>query len=313
MTGLGAGFAHCQAPGEQTALHLSKSSRSRGESSTLVSVVNGTLENREQDFGELSRAASPEALEAVSTLPEHQNLKLGLRVDSETASWQLGQCAAADEIERVRPLARTWGGPDRKYRVLERTQDVVLVEVRNDSVVHLGYEVAVIKVLPAQIMPSGKISPRREAYPSSAKNSDDWGTIAWSYADGHLDAARERIERILSARRLPEPEEAEIVIRADGMRLRVLPSALEMNGDIYRVLERQGNVAIYKPDRLEGYEVIVIQTSAPHPRDKRKEQYDLVERFPSNESWGEVGWTYTENAHPQALNWARARMRACLK
>jgi hypothetical protein len=257
--------------------------------------VDQTLEPCEQ--------ASPEAPSAVSTLPEPQTLEGSSLVSAQKPS----------QSEAVHPLAQTWGGPDRNYRVLERTQDVVLVEVRNDSGVLVGYEVAVIKVLPAQIMPSGKISPRREAYPSSAKNSDDWGTIAWSYARGHLDAARERIERILSTRRRPEPEEAEIIVRADGKRLRVLPSAVEVNGDVYRVLERQGNVAIYKPDRLDGYEVIVIQTAAPHPRDKRKEQYDLVERFPSNELWGDAGWTYTENPHPQALSWARARMRACLK
>ena len=66
-----------------------------------------TLEPREQ--------AAPETLVAVDTLPEHQNLKLSSRVDSETAFGQLAKAALSAEIEPVRPLARAWGGPDRDH------------------------------------------------------------------------------------------------------------------------------------------------------------------------------------------------------
>jgi hypothetical protein len=49
-----------------------------------------------------------------------------------------------------------------------------------EPVLLYGYELIVIKIAPpAEIF--SKSYPERELYPSSAKNSEDWGKIAWSF------------------------------------------------------------------------------------------------------------------------------------
>jgi hypothetical protein len=97
------------------------------------------------------------------------------------------------------------------------------------------------------------------------------------HGPNQLGEARERIERILLARDLPKPEEFPVQIQrgADGIRLKVLAPGLKTNGDLYRQLKRQGELAIFKPDRLSSFEVIQIQTRPPHPMDEHKDNYDL--------------------------------------
>ena len=68
----------------------------------------------------------------------------------------------------------------RTLRQLKRIGTVAIYEVRNKAETLYGYEVAMIKVTPAGEK-FGKLYPERELYPSSSKNSDDWGTIAWSF------------------------------------------------------------------------------------------------------------------------------------
>ena len=63
-----------------------------------------------------------------------------------------------------------------------------------------GYEVIIIKVLPAETI-VGRDYPEREAYPSSAKNSDDWGNIAWSYGRSQLKDALERFNGLVAEER----------------------------------------------------------------------------------------------------------------
>jgi hypothetical protein len=232
---------------------------------------------------------------AIVTFPEGETRTDNLPEERQTAS------LSPDESVRVLPL--TWGAEQRGYRILERLRDIVLVEVRNEAKIHIGYEVAIIRVLPAKwIAGNKKITPKREIYPSSAKNSDDWGRFAWSYGPNQLGEARERIERILLARDLPKPEEFPVQIQrgADGIRLKVLAPVLKTNGDVYRQLKRQGSLAIFKPDRLSCFEVIQIQTGPPHPMDEHKEDYDLVERYPASELWGTAGWSWQSLALAEA-------------
>lgn len=63
---------------------------------------------------------------------------------------------------------------------LKRIGLTTIYDIRNAGGTLYGFEVIRIKVAPAEEK-FGKLYPERELYPSSAKNSDDWGTIAWSY------------------------------------------------------------------------------------------------------------------------------------
>jgi hypothetical protein len=69
---------------------------------------------------------------------------------------------------------------NRTLRQLKRTGLIAVYELRNDGRLLLGFEVIRIKVAPEQEM-FGKLYPERELYPSSSKESNDWGTIAWSF------------------------------------------------------------------------------------------------------------------------------------
>jgi hypothetical protein len=69
---------------------------------------------------------------------------------------------------------------NRLLRQLKREGLTAIYEVLSDGNVCYGYEVIRIKIAPAKEM-FGKFVPEHEAYPSSAKGSNDWGDIAWSY------------------------------------------------------------------------------------------------------------------------------------
>jgi hypothetical protein len=68
----------------------------------------------------------------------------------------------------------------RTLRQLKREGNVAIYDVRNAGNTLYGFEVIIVRILPEETI-MGKPYPEREAYPSSAKNSDDWGKIAWSY------------------------------------------------------------------------------------------------------------------------------------
>ena len=183
---------------------------------------------------------------ASDSEPDHQSAMLH-SFEGETRTDNLPeerQTASLSPDESVRVLPLTWGAEQRGYRILERLRDIVLVEVRNEAKIHIGYEVAIIRVQPAKwIAGNKKITPKREIYPSSAKNSDDWGHLAWSYGPNQLAAARERVARILAARQEPKTDVApQIQTKPDGIRLRVLPSIISNNSDIYRQLRRSRNL-----------------------------------------------------------------------
>jgi hypothetical protein len=220
---------------------------------------------------------------------------------SNVSSPQVQETASWPGSDPLRALKTSWSTLERQYKILERTGDVVLVEVRNQARIYIGYEVAIVRVAPAKLI-FGKEVPRREIYPSSAKNSDDWGRFAWSYGPTQLAAARERIARILAARSVPKPEDLAPQIRTatDQTSLRVLARMIRTNGRTMHQIWREGNVAIYcdaskDPKNLgnANFEVIIVRQAKPHPRDPLANRYDLIEVYPNSEEWGDFGWTFT--------------------
>jgi hypothetical protein len=80
----------------------------------------------------------------------------------------------------MQTLATALKTQNRTLRQLKRTGLIAIYDVRNEGQMLYGFEVVKIKVAPeAEIF--GKQYPERELYPSSAKESADWGTVAWSF------------------------------------------------------------------------------------------------------------------------------------
>ena|ERR1700751_521918 len=76
----------------------------------------------------------------------------------------------------------------RTRKQLKREGRVALYAVFGRQEMLYGYELIIIKILPEEEI-FGKRYPEREAYPSGAKESLDWGSIAWSYpCTGRLKA-----------------------------------------------------------------------------------------------------------------------------
>jgi len=77
---------------------------------------------------------------------------------------------------------------------------------------------------------------------------------------------------------------------------------------LYREIFRKRHVAIYgakgKGDRIE-YEVVEVQILPAGEFNGR--QYPLRESFPSTSSWGESGWTFTNNSLRDPLTAALAK------
>jgi hypothetical protein len=84
------------------------------------------------------------------------------------------------EVKAMRTLATVVRYQGRALRQLKRVGSVAIYDVRNAGNMLYGYEVIIIKVAPREEV-FGKEYPERELYPSSTKNSEDWGTLAWSY------------------------------------------------------------------------------------------------------------------------------------
>jgi hypothetical protein len=79
-------------------------------------------------------------------------------------------------------------------------------------------------------------------------------------------------------------------------------------GMLYREIFRKRHVAIYgakgKGSRIE-YEVFEVQTLPAG--EFNGSQYPLRESLPSTSSWGESGWTFTNNSHCDPLAAALAK------
>src|SRR5208282_4503374 len=80
----------------------------------------------------------------------------------------------------MEPLETTLKVQGRTLRQLRRVGMIAIYELRNPGQLLLGYEVIRIRVKPAQEV-FGRQYLERECYPSSARDSPDWGTIAWSF------------------------------------------------------------------------------------------------------------------------------------
>jgi len=75
----------------------------------------------------------------------------------------------------------------RTLRQIKREGMTAIYDVRNDGNCLYGYEVIIIRVLPAKVI-FNRQYPERESYPSNSKQSSDWGSLAWSF--GRKDKLR---------------------------------------------------------------------------------------------------------------------------
>jgi hypothetical protein len=88
-----------------------------------------------------------------------------------------------------------------------------------------------------------------------------------------------------------------------------LAKTITRAGMVYREFWRSGEVAIYCAEGCGArIECEVIQVQILPAGEFNGRQYPLRESFPSNSSWGEVGWTFTNNSHrdPLAAGLAKA-------
>ena len=82
-------------------------------------------------------------------------------------------------------------------------------------------------------------------------------------------------------------------------RLKKLPKKFNKSGFEHHLIERTKTKAIYKRINIETrdyhYEVIVIRTGPPHHLGKDKDEYKLVEIYPSQAHWGQYGFSYSND------------------
>lgn len=77
--------------------------------------------------------------------------------------------------------------------------------------------------------------------------------------------------------------------------MKPLADALCIGGFHHRLIEREGDVAIYaqsKKGRVMAYEVIVV--GKQKERDWNGVHFEAAETYPNAEQWGERGWTYRD-------------------
>jgi hypothetical protein len=86
----------------------------------------------------------------------------------------------------------------------------------------------------------------------------------------------------------------------EGLRVKKLSKEIKRNHYCYRLIERNDSKAIYAQEDF-GFEVFKIKLSRPHPKViEDLKNYDKVETFPSDESFGKTAWTYKTFAEAQA-------------
>ncbi len=85
--------------------------------------------------------------------------------------------------------------------------------------------------------------------------------------------------------------------------MKTLPEQFRSNGFDFRQLKRVGDVAVFekskpilKPSRgyemIRSFEVVKIQSHNGYEIAERK--IEPAESMPSSESWGRLGWTFTD-------------------
>lgn len=96
--------------------------------------------------------------------------------------------------------------------------------------------------------------------------------------------------------------------------MKPIPNNFRKNGYDYRLLEREGNVAIYeqvKPNRVYAFEVVKIRSSKA--RSAFGHDFEAAERLPSDDDWGTLGktyscWEWSPSSHSDARRLAKAQM-----
>ena len=66
------------------------------------------------------------------------------------------------------------------------------------------------------------------------------------------------------------------------------------HGNDFLLIKRSGNVGLFKENKYNSYEVIIIQSH--NGREIMGNVIPPAEFAPSDESWGSKGWTYTIEA-----------------
>ena len=108
----------------------------------------------------------------------------------------------------------------------------------------------------------------------------------------------------------PNTASGRIYLPADKNAPGAIPLAKEIKraGMMYREFWRSGNVAVYcakgRGPRIE-YEVFKVQILPAE--EINGNSYPVREAFPRTSSWGESGWTFTNNSHPDPLAAALAK------
>jgi hypothetical protein len=215
-----------------------------------------------------------------------------------------------------RPLPETFrhGGFD--CRVVKRQSRVVLVQKTKPNLPKPMFEVAVVRLLPAQTPPSGKTSPPREAMP----RDEDFGKTAWDFA-----YSRERAEAALA--RLaseapagpecsdsdprggiltpPEHQNAEVLAsREKETAFQLLPDTWEAAGWRFRLLKRSGKIALVAKSKggRDAFEVVIVQRQPARTWPSGRTT-PAKETMPGDEQWGTCGWS------PGGLTAAEAKFR----
>ena len=111
----------------------------------------------------------------------------------------------------IKALETTLHYQGRTLRQIRRQDQVALYELYGPGDVLYGFEVVIVKVLPAEII-HGKAYPEREAYPSSAKGSDDWGSIAFSYCRNDRAGAEARFAGLVKTQPAKRASDAQALL-----------------------------------------------------------------------------------------------------
>ena len=97
--------------------------------------------------------------------------------------------------------------------------------------------------------------------------------------------------------------------------MKTLDTVVESKGFRYTQVRREGKVAIYEQRLIKGkqlfaYEVIVVQSHNGY--ELGGNTYPPAEYYPSTNSWGTLGWTYS-TIDPEAKKKAVDKMKQVLQ
>ena len=101
--------------------------------------------------------------------------------------------------QRIRPLKKEWGSAERRFKVLKREKDAVLVQARNNSGVITSYEVALIRKTSLHYLDTELDQwDLQESYPSNSQ----WGKWGWTWPSNALRIAETHFDFLVRYGRL---------------------------------------------------------------------------------------------------------------